>query len=110
MTIAQRLLTPGQPFYWAMIILPNFAILAFSLWKSAKYKPLVLIGLAALLNICMPLAQMIIFNRCNGINAPGTPEWIVWTVGGIFTNQGTIVLLLALAALFLIVKDFKGKE
>ena len=87
-----------------MILLPNLAIFFFALWRSLKDKAFFLVGTAALLDVIVPYCQKIIFDRCNGINAPGTREWTAWTVATISANQGAIVLLLVLASLILVRK------
>lgn len=80
-----------------MIIIPNVIMLGTSIFYSMKHKAFLLLALAAVLNLGIPYGQMVIFNRGNGINAPGTPAWIVWTLGAFFVNQGTLILMLALA-------------
>ena len=98
MTIMQKVLTPGQPSYWAIVLIPNVAILIVSLLRSRRNRAFALVALCAVINIVIPYGYALVFNNNNGLGAPGTPEWVVLALAAVWTNQGTLILLLAFLA------------
>jgi len=106
----QNIFTPGGALYWAMIILPNVMIILFSLLWSRRHRAFLLVIVGALLNVAVPYASVVISNRGTGLNAPGTPEWVAWLCIGLWTNQGTLVLVLALLTCILVSNKSKTQQ
>jgi len=80
--------------YWLITIVPSAIVLLFAVWHSRTYWSLRLVAIAAAVNLLVLYGVRVIHCRGNGINAPGTPGWIIAPVFTLATFLSTVVMVL----------------
>ena len=99
MTLFQQVFTPGTPFYWAILCVPNGLILFWAIVQAFRNRWFLLVAAAAILNVVSPWMMHLVFIRGNGLNAPSTPHWFDVLAIALATNVQTVCLLLLLPVL-----------
>jgi hypothetical protein len=93
-----------------MILVPNLVVALLAILSIRKHWAFLLVVIGAVINIAVPYWNMAVFNRSNGLNAPGVPDWCVWALAAVWTNQGTLILILGLLTCSLVSNNKRKRQ